>query len=681
MGHSMIGHVRISPYFRRGTLLLLATIVVSLVFHVSVAAGVVASTTTYHISNSTNGGDCTQIGSWNAATHTCTLTTDVTVNGVDGIHIDSDGIILDGAGHTLSGNGTVGSGGVYLSNRSGVIITDLTVSQFYRGFYFYYSGSNTLTGNTVSSNNTGIELGASSNNTVSANNINSNSGGVTIASTSNSNTLSGNSISGNSYDGIRIVNSANGNIITGNSVSSNAHDGIYISSANNNQIYRNNFSGNTWQAYNAGTGNVFNKSLPDGGNYWDDWTTPDGNNDGVVDSAYTFTGGQDNFPWTQQDGWVSHRWSTYHISASAGGGDCALIGTWNPYTKTCTLNVDISFFGVNGIEIDSNNITLDGNGHTLTGDQTVSTNGVYMSGRNVVVVKDLTIRHFYNGIRLDNSLNGTISGNVTSANGSGILLYQSHSNILSTNTVYNNNYNGIVASYSNTNSIFNNTVNSNTNDGIKLINGSTSNDVWANNVASNGNHGVYILSSSNNELWHNNFISNTMNAYDSGGTGNSFSRPLPLYGGNYWSLWTSPDSNQDGIVDSSRTIFSGNSDPLPLVSRVHTGKPVLVPDTLSPFWASYDDYTNGLLSINWTIRNNGVYSAFGVAIAGSTDTNGVSLATAYTPMPATVGSGVIAANSSASIILKYNIPAGVSYWQTTLHARASDGVIGMYPYP
>ncbi|UCE48725.1 MAG: PKD domain-containing protein, partial [Phycisphaerales bacterium] len=60
------------------------------------------------------------------------------------------------------------------------------------------------------------------------------------------------------------------------------------------------------------TGNVFNLALQDGGgNYWNDWTSPDSDGDGFVDSPYliyeygTSTNplAQDNLPWAVQDGW------------------------------------------------------------------------------------------------------------------------------------------------------------------------------------------------------------------------------------------------------------------------------------------------------------------------------------------------------------------------------------------
>ena len=57
----------------------------------------VPSAFAYTITDDATGGDCSTIGTWDSASKTCTLTTDVLGN----IVINSDDIILDGDGHTL----------------------------------------------------------------------------------------------------------------------------------------------------------------------------------------------------------------------------------------------------------------------------------------------------------------------------------------------------------------------------------------------------------------------------------------------------------------------------------------------------------------------------------------------------------------------------------------------------
>ncbi len=125
----------------------------------------------------------------------------------------------------------------------------------------------------------------------------------------------------------------------------------------------------------------------------------------------------------------------YNISNAAGGGDCTLIGYWDPVTLTCTLGSDISFgSGTDGIYIDSDGITLDGNGYALTGDPTRDTHGVYLSGRTGVTVKNLHISQFRYGIYLYDSDSNTLTNNNASSNDwDGIALNGAANNTISGN--------------------------------------------------------------------------------------------------------------------------------------------------------------------------------------------------------------------------------------------------------
>ena len=104
---------------------------------------------------------------------------------------------------------------------------------------------------------------------------------------------------------------AHNNTVTGNTISSNKV-GAAIWSSNDNLIYNNNFIDNAKQVFDDdGTGNVINRPVPEGGNYWSNHTGPDADNDGFVDSPYLihdFWGnqnGQDDLPWTYEDRWLS----------------------------------------------------------------------------------------------------------------------------------------------------------------------------------------------------------------------------------------------------------------------------------------------------------------------------------------------------------------------------------------
>ncbi len=243
------------------------------------------------------------------------------------------------------------------------------------------SDNNTISANTADSNYTGINLAnSSSNNFVSGNTADFNVGSILSAGilvSSSSNTISGNTANSNGIVGIELFSStSNNNVnVTGNTTNSNFEAGIGLfdfnnneilnnstmlnaigiaatdassntfsgntisagnngivldtssTGSNNNIIYRNNFIGNTTQAsVEAGsTGNVFNLPLPAGGNYWSNWTSPDSDNDGIVDSPYVFSGGQDNLPWTSQNGWLNDYFWTWYDNQSPGAKDWVLL--------------------------------------------------------------------------------------------------------------------------------------------------------------------------------------------------------------------------------------------------------------------------------------------------------------------------------------------------------------------
>jgi Tol biopolymer transport system component len=84
--------------------------------------------------------------------------------------------------------------------------------------------------------------------------------------------------------------------------------------------------------------------------------------------------------------------STKFIVDDATGGDCYLIGSWDPAIKTCTMNTDVT----ETIQIDSDNITLDGNGHSIKGSGTGS--GIYGGAHSNITIRNLNIGNFTYGV-------------------------------------------------------------------------------------------------------------------------------------------------------------------------------------------------------------------------------------------------------------------------------------------
>ena len=240
----------------------------------------------------------TSIGTWDSGTKTGTLTTDVN----EPIKITSDYITLDGNGKSVTGSGT--GFGVVVSGRTGITLKNLNVTGWTTGIGLELSHSNTLTGNTVWGGTFGIALFSSNDNTLTANTTLNSEHGIYLGD-SNGNTVIGNTAS-DGFIGIELSESS-GNELSGNTASNNSGYGVYLlPGSDNNEVYNNNLIGNFTQASvdSSCSGNVFNLDSPIGGNFWSDWTSPDvAPRDGFVDSPYVFDGGQDNLPWTKQDGW------------------------------------------------------------------------------------------------------------------------------------------------------------------------------------------------------------------------------------------------------------------------------------------------------------------------------------------------------------------------------------------
>lgn len=113
------------------------------------------------------------------------------------------------------------------------------------------------------------------------------------------------------------------------------------------------------------------------------------------------------------------------------------------------------------------------------------------------------------------------------------------------------------------------------------------------------------------------------------------------------------------------------------ISVPHTctvGQPALSLSGVYPFWASYTDYTNGLLSVTYTISNGPGSNAYNVMMF-SQATNGVNPAT---PLPVAVGD--IPAGSSATATLQYTVPSGVLSFTTMNGAIAADECGNVYFY-
>ena len=184
---------------------------------------------------------------------------------------------------------------------------------------------------------------------------------------------------------------------------------------------------------------------------------------------------------------LAYATATFTIDST--GGDCNTIGVWDPSKRQCTLKFNV----LGSIVIAADGITLDGARHTLTGDGTG--NGVLLSGRTGVTVKNVIVKNFEVGIFLSNSDGNTLTSNTANSNtGDGISLEGSDGNTLKNNTANSNVNEGILLNLSNGNTLTSNTANSNS-FGILIIG---SNNVLQRNTASLNIQSGFLLNTDTN---------------------------------------------------------------------------------------------------------------------------------------------------------------------------------------
>jgi len=388
-----------------------------------------------------------------------------------------------------------------------------------RGIYFYDCHYNTISGNIVLNNEFGINIMNSNYNDILKNTVYDNTDeGITLSGSHNNyifKNLINNSIIGlNLHPGqyCTIVSNNisfcdNGihvyddyyNTFSENSISNNTL-GVYIERGmGNTLVYRNYFKGNTIHAIDNSTNNNWNNTLM--GNYWDNYTGTDTDNDGRGDTPYNVSGtagsidhlpiygdpffvpnqihiddtGVSGYRWT----WVATRaWGSgsginldpyviKDITLDAGNaGDCILIGNSSVYftIENCTI-LNYSNFPKAGIRL-------------------VSTDNGQLIDNNCS-----SVWAGY-GISLQNSDNNIISGNRVNNNPTGILLSNSHLNDIMDNTLFDNDGFGISLQNSIDNDIINNTINIG-NYGIYSFNGN-GNDMIGNKINQMNQYGIFL---------------------------------------------------------------------------------------------------------------------------------------------------------------------------------------------
>ena len=212
----------------------------------------------------------------------------------DVIHISADNITIQNITIKNSGNG-VYDAGVYI-HASNVNVINSVITYCYHGIYLHQdTNNNTFENNVFSFSHNGLYGIQTKHNTIKNNSFHDNREyGMYIRFYSDENTIMNNTFEANDI-GIRVKSSLE-NVIASNQFSDHIDKGIYVCcGAKENLFYQNIFINNTHHAYDS----LENKwDYNERGNYWDDYSGTDEDNDGIGDEPYEVPGGKniDAFP-------------------------------------------------------------------------------------------------------------------------------------------------------------------------------------------------------------------------------------------------------------------------------------------------------------------------------------------------------------------------------------------------
>jgi len=191
--------------------------------------------------------------------------------------------------------------GIYLSNEcdNNTIVENIAMYNGYAGIGLnWYNEYNNISRNTIKSNGVdnqwdkcGISISDSRFNDIIENDIiNNMRSGIFLygPSYSSANLIYKNNISGSRY-GFYLSNNADGNNITKNIIQGHIGNGVYIDSEapNSNLFYRNEFRENANQVFDDQGNNDYDDGTI--GNFWDDYSGADIDDDGIGDSPYNIT--------------------------------------------------------------------------------------------------------------------------------------------------------------------------------------------------------------------------------------------------------------------------------------------------------------------------------------------------------------------------------------------------------
>ena len=346
--------------------------------------------------------------------------------------------------------------------------------------------NNNATENTIINGGSAVYISGASGNLVKNNtmkdSVNTQSA-IYITSTSTLNSIVENYINNSLNRGIYLATNCDSNTIYGNYISYNLIGVELNSGSSSNTFYNNSFVGNQKHAQDEDGSNTWSTSI---GNYWDNYTGIDADDNNIGDTPHNFDGGGDNLPiW-----WDGYN-TPIHIDESGSSGN----GTW-------AWAISQDWCSGSGTSIDPyiiSGLIIDGLGAQITCLKIGNSSDYYK------IEDSIFINTGFNGMGIDivNSTNGVIDNcNASNHWSNGIRIYDDSDNISIINSFFSGTVNDGIRIWNRCNEIIiqNNTFILNS-DGIEFY----SND---------GDIGNYNITISNNEFLNNSNTGIYISGYD-----------------------------------------------------------------------------------------------------------------------------------------------------------------------
>jgi len=455
-------------------------------------------------------GDVTGIdyGCGDTVIENCTFNEDMNCTTKYGLIIGADGITIDGNGYTITGPVEYAdSEGIHNKGCNNITVKNLNIEDFCFGIYFMDANNCTIDNNTISYGvGSGIWLFSSSYNNITNNEINY----------------------GKEGHGILLSDNATNNVLKYNRILTKNGMGICVHESKENEFYHNFVCGNARGdiIVESGYGNVGNNNMCNITANYNDTGTGTGTGTGSSPCTYSCYSGV----LVLDESIKLEPIATTTTDKDKTRRDCGCVspsgkifGCGDVVTESCTFNCNLSCPAGHGLIIGADGIIIDGRGYVLDGVEPrtcdgfgVQRSGIYNPGHDGVVIINLEVKNFCNGIYLKGDevagnfvYNNTITNCEIHHNGNNIgetathgikLKYVSRSTI-SDNWIHHNKGggdscegggNGIFLYAGDYNLIFNNTICDNTKAGIFTKMKPRYNNISYNEVKGNGQGGIIL---------------------------------------------------------------------------------------------------------------------------------------------------------------------------------------------